>query len=38
LLARFCFAKQDETLQEAGRRLQRLPEALAQRAVAISAD
>jgi aspartate/methionine/tyrosine aminotransferase len=34
LLARFCFAKRDETLLEAGRRLQQLPELLEQRAVA----
>jgi aspartate/methionine/tyrosine aminotransferase len=36
LLARFCFAKHDETLREAGRRLKRLAEALARRTVAVS--
>jgi aspartate/methionine/tyrosine aminotransferase len=38
LLARFCFAKRDETLQEAGRRLQQLPDVLAKRTVAASAE
>jgi aspartate/methionine/tyrosine aminotransferase len=37
LLARFCFAKQDETLQEAGKRLKRLPEALENRPIVASA-
>jgi len=34
LLARFCFAKQDKTLLEAGRRLRNLPVQLEQRAIA----
>ena len=37
LLARFCFAKQDETLREAGRRLEKLSEALASRAIVATA-
>jgi aspartate/methionine/tyrosine aminotransferase len=35
LLARFCFAKRDETLNEAGRRLAELPARLNQRTVAL---
>ncbi len=35
LLARFCFAKRDETLNEAGLRLKELPARLNQRAVAL---
>jgi aspartate/methionine/tyrosine aminotransferase len=36
LLARFCFAKRDETLLEAGRRLNGLPEKLKRREIAAS--
>jgi aspartate/methionine/tyrosine aminotransferase len=36
LLARFCFAKSEETLTEAGRRLRELPERLNQRAASVS--
>jgi N-succinyldiaminopimelate aminotransferase len=36
LLARFCFAKREETLTEAGRRLRELPERLDQRAATLS--